>query len=82
MIRIAKVFPELVGKKTRATLKVYRERLKYMINYVLYLTHYDAYFHINDDAKKCRYLVSQIFFILFYNSFNLLPHKVLKSYAL
>ena len=32
-IRIAQVFPELVGKKA----------------------HYDAYFHINDDAKECRY---------------------------
>ena len=31
-----------------------------MINYALYLAHYDAYFRINDDAKKCKYLVSQI----------------------
>ena len=51
-IRIAQVFPRLVGKKTHATLKFYREMLKYMINYALYLAHYDAYCHKNDDAKK------------------------------
>ena len=34
--------------------------LNYMINYALYLADYDAYFHINDAAKKCRYLMSQI----------------------
>ena len=39
-------FPKLVGKKNYATLKVYRGMLKYMINYALYLAHYDAYFHI------------------------------------
>ena len=55
-IRIALVFPELVGKKTHATLKVYVEMIKYIVNSALYLAHYDAYFHINDDAKKCRYL--------------------------
>ena len=26
------------------------------VNYALYLAHYDAYFQINGDAKKCRYL--------------------------
>ena len=56
-IRIAQVFPKLVGRKTHATLKVYRGMLKYMNNYSLYLAHYDAYFHINDDAKKYWYLV-------------------------
>ena len=55
-IRIAQVFPKLVGRKTHATLKVYRGMLKFMINYALYLAPYDAYFHINDDAKNCRYL--------------------------
>ena len=55
-IRIAQVFSELVGKKTRAIWKVYGGMLKYIINYALYLAHYDAYFQINDDAKKCRYL--------------------------
>ena len=49
-IRTAQVFPKLVGKKTHATLKLYRGMLKYIINYTLYLAHYDAYFHINDDA--------------------------------
>ena len=34
--------------------------LKYMIDYALYLARYDAYFHINDVAKMCRYLDSQI----------------------
>ena len=55
-IRIAEVFPELVGKKTHALWKVYGGMLKYIINYAFYLARYDAYFHINDDAKKCRYL--------------------------
>ena len=40
----------LVGKKTRAILKVYVRMIKYIINYILYLAHYDVYFHINDDA--------------------------------
>ena len=31
-IRIAQVFPELVGKKTRAIWKVYGGMLKYIIN--------------------------------------------------
>ena len=39
-IRIAQVFPDLVGKKTRAVWKVYWEMLKYIINYALYLAHY------------------------------------------
>ena len=51
-IRIAQVFPELVGKKTRAVWKVYGGMLKYIINYALCLAHYNACFHINDDAKK------------------------------
>ena len=39
--------------------------LKYIMNYGLYLAHYDAYFHINDDAKWCRYLiVTNIFYSL------------------
>ena len=33
-----------------------KEMIKYIINYTLYVVHYDAYFQINDDAKKCRYL--------------------------
>ena len=49
-IRTAQVFPELVSKKTRAILKVNGGKLKYIINYVLYLAQYDAYFHINDDV--------------------------------
>ena len=51
-IRTAQVFPELVGKKTRAVWKVYGGMLKYIINYALCLAHYNAYFHINDDAMK------------------------------
>ena len=27
--------------------------LKYIINDALNIAHYDAYFHINDDAMKC-----------------------------
>ena len=39
-IRIAHVFSELVGKKTRAIWKVYGGMLKYiLINYALYLAH-------------------------------------------
>ena len=54
-IRIAQVFPELVGKKA----------------------HYDAYFHINDDAKECRYFSFTKKFILSHNSFKLLSQGVL-----
>ena len=43
-IKIAQVFSELVGKKTRAIWKVYGGMLKYIINHALYLAHYDAYF--------------------------------------
>ena len=32
------------------------EMIQYIINDTLYLAHYDVYFHINDDAKKYRYL--------------------------
>ena len=39
-IRIAQVFSDLVGKKTRALWEVYGEKSKYMINYALYLAHY------------------------------------------
>ena len=39
-IRIEQVFPDLVGKKTRALWKVYGGMLKYVINYALYLAHY------------------------------------------
>ena len=55
-IRSAQIFPKLVGQKTRATLNVYGGILKYIINYALYLPLHDAYFYINDDAKKRRYL--------------------------
>ena len=36
LIRITQVFPDSVGKKTRALGGI----LKYVINYALYLTHY------------------------------------------
>ena len=39
-IRIAQVFPDLVGKKTRLLWKVYGGMLKYVINNALYLAHY------------------------------------------
>ena len=55
-IRIAQAFSDLVSKETRALLKAYGEMLKCIINYALHLAHYRAYFHINDVAKKCRYL--------------------------
>ena len=65
-IRIAQAFPGLVGKKTHAIWKVYGGMLKYIINYA----HYDAYFHINDDAKKCRYLSVTNNFIFSHNLFK------------
>ena len=76
-IRIAQVFPDLVGRKTRALWKVYGGMLKYIINYALYLAHYDAYFHINDDAKNCRHLSVTNNFIFCHNSFKLLSQEVL-----
>ena len=76
-IRIAQVFSELVGKKFRAIWKVYGGMLKYIIDCGLYLAHYDAYFQINDDAKKCRYLSVTNNFIFSYILFKLLSYKVL-----
>ena len=76
-IRIAQVFPDLVGKKTRALWKVYGGMLKYAINYALYISALNAYFHINDDAKKCRYLSVANNFIFSHKPFKLLPHEVL-----
>ena len=72
-IRIAQVFPELVGKKTHAIgdVKIY------IINYAFYLAGCDAYFHINDDARKCRYLSDTNNFIFSHNLFKLLSHEVL-----
>ena len=81
-IRIAKVFPKLVGKKTHLTLKVYMGMLQYMINYALYLAHYDAYFHINDDARKRRYLVSQMLLYSLIIYLNCSHIKYNKKYAL
>ena len=76
-IRIALVFPMLVGKKTHALWKVYGGMLKYIIYYALYLAHFDAYFHINDDAKKYRYLSVINSFIFSHNSFKLPSQEIL-----
>ena len=81
-IRIAQVFPKLVGKKTHLTLKFYMGMLQYMINFALYLAHYDAYFHINDDARKRRYLVSQILLYSFTIYLSCSHIKYIKKYAL
>ena len=62
---------------TRTIWKVYEEMLKYIINYALYLAHYDAYFQINDDVKKCRDLSVANNFIFSHISFKLLSHEVL-----
>ena len=54
-----------------------------MIDYGLYLGHYDAYSRINDDAKMCRYLVSKVIlysFILIH--INRSHIKYYKKYAL
>ena len=65
----------MVGKKTHATLKVSGIMVKYIFNYALYLAHNDAYFHINDDAKKW-YLSDTNDFISSHNAFILLPQEV------
>ena len=57
--------------------KVYGGMLKYIINYDFYLARYDAYFHINDDAKKYRSLSVTNNFIFSHNLFKLLSHEVL-----
>ena len=54
-----------------------RRQLKFIINYVFYLPHYDAYFHINDDAKKYRDFSVTNSFIFCHNSFKLLSYEVL-----
>ena len=51
-IKIAWLFPELVGTKADAICKVYGGLLRFIINYAFNLAHCCAYFHINDDAKK------------------------------
>ena len=40
-----------------------------VINFALFLARFDAYFHINDDAKKCKYLSATNNFIFSHNSF-------------
>ena len=73
-IRIAQVFSEYsIKTKTRAIWKVYGGMLRYIMN----LAHYDAYFQINDDAKKCRFLSVTNNFIFSYISFKLLSDEVL-----
>ena len=81
-IRFAKVFHKLVGKKTPASSKIYRGMLQYMTDYALYLALYDAYFHINDNAKKCRYFVSQIVLYSFILHLNCSHIKYCKKYSL
>ena len=73
-IKVTQVFPELVGKKAHATCmwKVYGEMPKYIIDYALHLAQYDAHFHNNDDAKKCRYSTDTNNFIFSHTSFKLL----------
>ena len=51
--------------------------LEYIINHALYFAHYDPFFQINDDAKKCRYLSVTNNFIFSHISFILLSHEVL-----
>ena len=72
-IRIAQAFPRVGWQKDSRYMEGLRGKIKYIINYALYLSHYDAYSHINDGAKKCRYL--SITFS--HNSFKLVPQKVL-----
>ena len=89
-IRVGQVFPEMVGQKKKEKktkkLTLYGRftggMSKYIINYNLYLAQCDAYFQINDDAKKCSYLSVTNDFISSHNSFKLLSHEALKKYAL
>ena len=81
-IRIAQVFPELVGKKTHAIWKVYGGMLKYINKYALYLAHYDAYFHINGDSSSVNILVSQIILYSLIIYLNCFHQKYYKKYAL
>ena len=76
-IRIAQVFPGVVGKKNRALWKVYGRMLKYVINYAYNALNTMHIFHINDDAKKCRYLNVTYNFVFSYNSFKLMSNEVL-----
>ena len=62
--------------KPHAIWKVYGGMLKYIINFAFYLARYDAYFHINYDAKKCRYGCVSNNFIFSHNLFKLLSHEV------
>ena len=79
-IRIAQVFPELVGKRTHAIWKVYGGMLKYKL--CLLFSAYDAYFHINDDAKKCRFLSVTNNFIFSHDLINCFHMKYYKKYVL
>ena len=55
--------------------------IKDIVNYALYLAHYDA--HINDDAKKCRYLsVTNKFIFSLIIHLNCCHMKHCKKYAL
>ena len=57
--------------------------VKNVINYALCLAHYDAYFHINDDAKHCRYLsVTNIILYFLIIHVNYSHMKYYKKYAL
>ena len=54
--------------------------LNAIIKQGLDLAHYGEYFHINDDAKKCKYLnVTNNFIFFFQNSFKLLSHEYYKN---
>ena len=59
-IKIAQVFSDLVGKKTRALWKIYREMIKYIINYALYLARYRHIFIQMMTLRSVDMLVSQI----------------------
>ena len=59
-IRIAQVFPDLVGKKTCALWKVYGGMLKYVIYYALYVAYYMHIFILMMTLISVDILVSQI----------------------
>ena len=56
--------------------------LKYIIKYALYLAHYNVHFHINDDVKERRHLVSQIILYSCIIHLDYSHIKYCKKYAL
>ena len=73
-IRIAQVFPELIGKKTHAIWKVYGEMLKYIIIYAFFSALRCIFFLQMMTLRCVDILVSQIILyslIIYLNCFHM-----------